>query len=367
MHVSLVTTWSIENVSTYLASLRSLVIFTVYLSLHLFLPVISLVEFVEKPSKSITGSTFAPGVVNMLSTPSVQLKKDVWDGKDLEGVPEEPEEDVEPFVKIDEETIQHFSHEHYLKLHNNNRLYDADKVCEACSLPIIPSKAFYSCMQCNFVLDEACACLPRKIHHPQRIHPLTFNLLPGHNLWGVFVVKGMLKCNACEQLSCGFVYECMEYNCNFQLDVRCAPLPDPLIHDSHPHDDHLLFFNSSRGKCTECQDYCSRHYIECMKCKFFLGVRCASLPSVAYYKHDKHPLTLCYGEEGSENLHYWCEICESKLDASRWFCTCDSCRVTIHLTCFLGKDMYMKPKKDDDNLEIRRNNGSTRPFCSACD
>ncbi|CAN6861347.1 unnamed protein product, partial [Brassica oleracea] len=65
-------------------------------------------------------------------------RKDVWNGKELEGVPEE-EEDTDPYVEIDENTIQHFSHkEHYLlrRIHGNGVLYEENKRCNACVHPI---------------------------------------------------------------------------------------------------------------------------------------------------------------------------------------------------------------------------------------
>lgn len=62
-------------------------------------------------------------------------RDDVWDGKDLEDIPEEDDEDenVESFVRIDEETIQHFSHDqHYLRFHLKMNHRDDNKYCEAC-------------------------------------------------------------------------------------------------------------------------------------------------------------------------------------------------------------------------------------------
>lgn len=119
-------------------------------------------------------------------------------------------------------------------------------------------------------------------------------------------------------------------------------------------------------KSTLCSDY----YLECMICKSFLGFHCATLPSLAHYKHDSHPLTLCYGEQGTASGQYWCELCESTLDASEWFYTCDFCGVTLHLTCLLGKDMYMKPQHQIEmgpgDVEITPNDGNTRPFCYQC-
>ncbi|CAH2036251.1 unnamed protein product [Thlaspi arvense] len=304
-------------------------------------------------------------------------KDQVWDGIDLEGVPEEEEEVIEPFVRIDEETIQHFSHDHHhLKIHgNDSKGNHENKFCQACVLPMTVSDRFYSCVQCECVLHETCASLPRQKHHPIHKHPLTllhpFSSSPTQELVLEYHRKGFFVCDGCGRVCCGFVYRCMEKNCHFQLDARCASLPDPLIHDCHPHG-HPLFFNLTRGECMGCK--CGgifRRHVECIQCNSFLCLRCATLPSLAHYKHDKHPLTLCCGEEEvTDDLQYWCEFCEGKLDATEWFYTCDSCRVTLHVTCLLGQEMYLKPNhiiKDDDNeVEIARNSGITRPMCDTC-
>ncbi|CAA7053632.1 unnamed protein product [Microthlaspi erraticum] len=102
-------------------------------------------------------------------------QSNVWDDKELEGELEEAEEEVaEPFVKIREGVIQHFSHqEHHLTLDTNTcKDYDDSKLCQACISPIYFGN-FYSCMQCDFILHEECANLSRKIHHPIHPHLLT--------------------------------------------------------------------------------------------------------------------------------------------------------------------------------------------------
>ncbi|KFK36839.1 hypothetical protein AALP_AA4G178600 [Arabis alpina] len=301
-------------------------------------------------------------------------RKVVWDEKDLEEVPEEPEKDTESFEWIDEETIKHFTHDHHLKFQGKGCLLaGAKKFCEACCLPISVSDDIYSCMRCNFVLHEACACLPRVKDHPLHKHPLNLHrYLPyPYWFWGNDVTRGMFKCHGCERRGSGFVYRCSKKGCIFQLDVRCASILDNSVHESHPHHDHPLFISLTKGECMGCKSTdCSGHYLECIICKSYLGLHCATLPSVAHYKHDSHPLALCYGEEGAISGQYWCELCELKLDASEWFYTCDSCRVTLHVTCLLGMDMYMKPqhiiKKGGIDVKITRSESNTRPFCYEC-
>lgn len=309
----------------------------------------------------------------------------VWDGKDLDGVPEDPDEDdIDPFVRIDDETIDHFSHEHYLKLHKNDDVSDENRFCHACTTPVLVSESFYSCIQCNFLLHEACASLRGKIDHPLHKHSLILYEVPPvpfesehmqRRIRGLFPtmisIEGMFKCSSCEQIGNGFMYKCRENGCEFQLDTRCASLPDPLIHGSHPHD---LFFNLTQGDCLGCKSSsCSSYSLECMECKSFLGLKCASLPIVTYYKHDRHPLTLCYGEKDTTSSQHWCEICESKLDAKEWFYTCDDCSVTVHVSCLLGKQIFWKPASFEvttpikrNSFSVIRNNGNNRAFCVMC-
>ncbi|WZY93478.1 hypothetical protein YC2023_065807 [Brassica napus] len=313
--------------------------------------------------------------------------KKVWDGKDLEGVREEEEEILEPFLWIDEETIQHFSHDHHhLKLRQNGGSHD-NEFCEACTLPMTVSDRFYSCIKCEFVLHETCASLPRRKHHPVHKHPLTLfhpSSSYRHKVERKYYRDGFFTCDGCIRNCCGFIYRCSEKDCEFQLDVRCASLPDPSIHDCHPPD-HPLFFNFTSGSCMGFESVACdlSEYLECIQCESFLCLHCATLPCVAHYKHDKHPLTLCYGEEETRDLKYWCEIFENKLYATKWFYTCDSCRVTLHVKCLLGKEVYyMKPNhiikingknvdielcsKKKKNVDIEYNNGNTRPVCTKC-
>lgn len=104
-------------------------------------------------------------------------KQDIWDGKDLEGEPEEVNESIEPpFEEISDETIIHFSHlEHPMRLVEDvNIWHDEKKTCQACILPRYDGKV-YTCMhmECDYVLHEECAHFPRvKQHAYMPIHLL---------------------------------------------------------------------------------------------------------------------------------------------------------------------------------------------------
>ncbi|CAL9236270.1 unnamed protein product, partial [Arabidopsis halleri] len=76
--------------------------------------------------------------------PICAIGKDVWDGKELEGVLEENDitQDDGPFKMISEGLILHFLHDHHLRL-EVIILYDGKKLCQACILPIYEGN-FYS-------------------------------------------------------------------------------------------------------------------------------------------------------------------------------------------------------------------------------
>ncbi|XP_020869099.1 LOW QUALITY PROTEIN: uncharacterized protein LOC9298594 [Arabidopsis lyrata subsp. lyrata] len=265
-------------------------------------------------------------------------QSNVWDGQELEGEPEDIEEEqLEPFLKISDGIIQHFSHQHHhLRLdENTGRDYDENKQCQACITPIYFGN-FYSCMQCDFIVHEECAKLPRKIYHP--IHPHLLSLVGGYD--GV-ISYYKDKCSACIGLcKGGFFYECGKEGCNFILHVQCATISEPLVHESHIHP---LFLTSKPGEKRHCS-VCERSVetFNCIECDFVLCFACSILPQKVRYKHDKHTLTLSYGKETS-TMTSWCEVCEEKINLQKRYYMCDEyCCVTLHINCLLG-DLYMRP------------------------
>uniref|UniRef100_A0A7N2R0Q0 Phorbol-ester/DAG-type domain-containing protein n=1 Tax=Quercus lobata TaxID=97700 RepID=A0A7N2R0Q0_QUELO len=118
--------------------------------------------------------------------------------------------------------IQHFSHEHDLKLSDDEVLNN--EKCDGCIQAIFPS--FYSCVNCNFFLHESCAKLPRKKRHPLHEHPLTLFSELGSR-------RNRIQCYACQHHCNGFTYWCE--TCYFKLDVPCSLISDILTHPGHEH------------------------------------------------------------------------------------------------------------------------------------
>ncbi|CAA7051680.1 unnamed protein product [Microthlaspi erraticum] len=304
-------------------------------------------------------------------------QSNVWDGKELEGEPEEIEEEVmPPFVRISDGIIQHFSHEdHHLKLDENaGSDYDENKQCQACITPVYFGN-YYSCMQCEFILHETCANLSRKMNHP--IHPHLLTLVTRHD--GVIKISSDTditnyesSCSACPWLcTAGFFYECGEEGCCFKVHVQCATISEPLDQGSH---EHPLFLTSKPGekrKCSICQDDDYTETFNCIECDFALCFGCATLPQKVRYKHDKHTLALSYRKEPS-TMTYWCEACERKIKPNKRFYMCDKyCCVTLHIGCLIGKDLYMKPGaswlyNNRKVVVVPNNQHMSRPFCSCC-
>lgn len=89
-------------------------------------------------------------------------KHDVWDGKELENQPENVYDSLKSYVEIGDGIIRHFSHPHHSMIFDEDigKAYFEKKHCEACSLPL-DDGSIYKCTQCDFVLHETCAHLPR--------------------------------------------------------------------------------------------------------------------------------------------------------------------------------------------------------------
>ncbi|CAL9248402.1 unnamed protein product [Arabidopsis halleri] len=281
-------------------------------------------------------------------------RKDVWDGKELDGVPGVIE-DIKPFKVNDDNTITHFSHEHNMSL---NKETEESTFCQACVCPI-GSYTSYSCSEsdCTFILHETCANLPKKKRH--FLSPELLALRPQSQRSKENI------CRACDQVLCqGFVYSTYQKQ-NF--DLLCSSVTVPFIHGSHDH--HLLYLKLEFGQMKTCQN-CGMDETEvvlgCIKCNYFLDFRCATLPyTVRLPRYDDHLLTLCFGEKASGR--YWCDICERETNSKTWFYSCQDCGVTLHVFCVVGDIRYAKPGGNiNNNVELLPNNRSSRPFCYNC-
>ncbi|ESQ39528.1 hypothetical protein EUTSA_v10000809mg [Eutrema salsugineum] len=283
------------------------------------------------------------------------IRKDVSDGKEMKDEPEE-DEAIEPFKVIDENTIQHNLHkEHNLRL-DKSGIFIEERSCEACTYPIY-HLSFYYCESCSFILHESCANLPMRKRHVVSNEQYTFKARQTR----------FFDCDACGILHNGFGY----YAGKSVLDVRCASVIEPFVHQSHPHP---LFYTSPRGICSACNQE-AHHVLRCVEddCGYVLDFKCALLPYEVKHRVDEHFLSLKYGENASGK--YWCDICEKETDPKTWFYTSKDCELTLHTDCVLGGSPGLLPGYTEwgsyhDGIstyyKVVRNNSMSRPLCNQC-
>ncbi|ANM58044.1 Cysteine/Histidine-rich C1 domain family protein [Arabidopsis thaliana] len=315
------------------------------------------------------------------------LRRDIWDGIELEGVPEELEIIVEPFITISDGIILHFSHGHHLKL-DTSKAYDENKLCQACTLPIYEGGYYSGVDECDFILHEACANAPCKKYHALNPYPLTLKVVTNE----YHDNKGRFRCDACQRESCGFVYVDDFRGCyadtkdyKFKIDIRCASVSEPFDYLGHEHPLYLALNPEEEESaiCHICQESKDESFsckkLNCIECDFVICFKCATLPYKARYQHDKHFLKFYEAKEANDHSE-WCDVCERRIADLRkkGFYSCDDCCTTLHIDCLLGEDMYMKPghtimynmtgsrKHYQKKLHIHSNNTLSRPFCSEC-
>ncbi|CAA7044142.1 unnamed protein product [Microthlaspi erraticum] len=154
------------------------------------------------------------------------------------------------------------------------------------------------------------------------------------------------------------------------LDVRCGSISEPFFHPSHPN--HPLFHipHDRSINCNGCGAYSAYHVLRCIEdgCEFNLCFGCATLPQVVKHRVHDHPLTLYYGEDASGK--YWCDICETETDPSKWFYTCKDHHASLHTHCVFGEFGGLMPRTTveikDKSYEVVLNDSVSRPFCTNC-
>ncbi|ESQ46150.1 hypothetical protein EUTSA_v10000445mg, partial [Eutrema salsugineum] len=236
------------------------------------------------------------------------MRRDVCDGKEYEGEPEEVYENMKMFEEEGNGIIRHLSRPlHQMRLDKNiQRVYGETKYSQACRLPFHVDDNVYQCIQCDFFLHEPCAHLPRVKQFMLHLHPLTLQCSP----------------------ECGFKYVYGIKRCDWKMDTLCASISEPFDHHSHPHH---LFLTSEQYLAKHCSicPLITRDPLACNKCNIFVCFHCATLTHKTRYEHDEHLLTFSY-ERDIDDEGYWCEICEEGINRKRGLYDMHAMNVELH-------------------------------------
>lgn len=122
----------------------------------------------------------------------------------------------------------------------------------------------YSCMSCNFLLHV----VSHQLYYLDKVHQ---------------------SCSRC--VACGVCYNGFRYATFHRgLDVPCASVAEPFFHQSHQ--EHPLYYTSPQGVCSACNKEAS-HVLRCVEdnCVYVLDFKCALLPYVVKHRVDDHFLS----------------------------------------------------------------------------
>ncbi|KAL4375986.1 hypothetical protein GQ457_02G040370 [Hibiscus cannabinus] len=219
--------------------------------------------------------------------------------------------------------MEHVSHEHDLIL--SDEIKD-DTYCNGCILPI--QSSFYYCARCDFILDKACAELPKMRRSWHYAKPFRI------------ITDGVFRCDHCH-------YECSGFSYKSDDDIdrmclRCAKIPHGFEYQADKP--YFLFYDDKyEGKCNACCED-SRQDKGMFQCKdntFALHRRCLMLPRTTRHKCDRHSLTLTYQDPDNYPLRHYCDICETERDPQQWFYHCETCDKAMHFECVIGEHKFI--------------------------
>ncbi|KAI4373203.1 hypothetical protein MLD38_011356 [Melastoma candidum] len=233
------------------------------------------------------------------------------------------------------EVIDHFSHEHPLKL---RELFVANSPpdlirCGGCEFPIYGP--VYCCERCKFVLHKSCAMFPVDIEHP--FHPQHQLAIFRKGHWP-------LRSKGREVQRETHVYRCLQRDCSFELEGvdAIATLPDEdgpgednsretILHFSHEHPlTSCRVKGECKLECMGCRRMVSGEAYICYGCAYLLHKECTELPKrVQHPFHIVHPLELIVHPTGISK----CVVCE---DPCVFSYGCRECQYILDVPCALS-------------------------------
>uniref|UniRef100_A0A2N9FQ97 DC1 domain-containing protein n=1 Tax=Fagus sylvatica TaxID=28930 RepID=A0A2N9FQ97_FAGSY len=215
--------------------------------------------------------------------------------------------------------IEHFSHEHDLKLSDDE--VQNNEICDGCVRAILPP--FYRCVECSFFLHKSCAELPIKKRHPLHRHPLTLLPKSPDRIVVVLKISPIFRCTTCD----------------FALDFKCATLPHTTSYKQHEHPFTLRYTaedDSGEYYCDICEEERdSKHWFYyCEDCSYPAHPKCilGKYPNYKFggaYTFGCHPHPLTFIEETKDRP--LCHKCSSPCEELIYQCA--QCNYNWHYWC----------------------------------
>lgn len=186
------------------------------------------------------------------------------------------------------------------------------------------------------------------VRHPSHDHPLrVFKSQEGDEI----------ICSGCELELIGQAYKCTKSECSYFLHKSCFNLPGETLHKSHPNHPLTLVhsppYDQSIFSCDACGEHGSGFAYHCSNCQYDVHVGCAFVPETVKREDHEHPLTLLYNTpcKGSEDgVTFICDVCEEDMQENLWVYYCKECDYGTHVrSCATYEDIA--PKKREEKGE----------------
>ncbi|XP_047937709.1 uncharacterized protein LOC125185249 [Salvia hispanica] len=285
------------------------------------------------------------------------------------------------------------SYDHYKKDdEEEDDVDDFDRwelTCDGCTLPIRAKKqtddddyenenGYMSCDECKYCLHLSCFNLPLEIPSLP-IHPLQDHNLRLQNVDGK--LTGWIRCNICYGYANGLYYGCTYYGCLFEIDLKCASLPNTIKHAAHPRHNYLRLITGEYGSgfCVNCYDFISTRVgqYRCNSCRVSVCGKCVMLPARNEHRLENHVLPLTYDARFNRPGEFYCSNCEKQMDPRSWIYHCRDCDQSFHPKCFpaasgeyrnikFGTQQYVFSKIHDPHHSLRFQIISKKKRCDLC-
>ncbi|XP_047937567.1 uncharacterized protein LOC125185120 [Salvia hispanica] len=177
-------------------------------------------------------------------------------------------------------------------------------------------------------------------------------------------------------------------DCDFNIDIKCASIPNTIKHAAHPRHNHLKLElvtedNIWADVCAGCFKLISPVWsivgqYRCSGCRFSVCANCVMLPARNKHRSEKHLLSLTYDAYVNRPGDFYCSSCEDQMINPRmWMYHCRDCDQSFHPGCFpatsgqykninFGTQQYVISSSHDPHHRLRFQIITKKKRCDLC-